>query len=148
MLALALFALSAPEPNSGHCHMIANHTTACCAHIENTHFPKFNDHVCLNATAFISPDHSLANSSIGLSLTGNYKEVAEKIYSLAKVGKACTTLPIPGVPGLQACAEFNDLALNTTKLHACADIEIDIVHKHLLTAKLGCFDIPTSKPPA
>ena len=114
----------------------------------NTHFPKFNDHVCLNATAFISPDHSLANSSIGLSLTWNYKEVAEKIYSLAKVGKACTTLPIPGVPGLQACAEFNDLALNTTKLHACADIEIDIVHKHLLTAKLGCFDIPTSKPPA
>ena len=129
-----------PVPNKGSCHMVANHTDACCAHISNTHFPKFDDHVCLNATAFISPDHSLANSSIGFSLTWNYKEVAEKIYPLSKVGKACATIPIP-IPDVQACAEFNDVVLNTTKLHACADVELEAAHKHILTARLGCFDI-------
>ena len=130
-----------PQVGSAHCHMVngtANPTDSCCAHVSNTHFPKFDFHACLNATFHLAGP-TFSNATVDLELGLNGKPMFEKMFDLDKLEKVCT--PLGNSSAINICADFQKVNITAQTFSACADLEADLGTKKLFGVQIGCFHV-------
>ena len=100
------------DPNSASCHdhYNASHPLVypedCCAHISNTHWPKFDVHACLNATLHrVGP--TFDNATVDVVLAVGSDDVFNRTYPIGKLERECVRIK----KVVDVCADFSHLGI-------------------------------------